>query len=152
MESTTALVIAAGIGFSGNILAVILTAILTARNAVQLQKDTARNAQRAQEDALKAQIATSKAAESLEVAKRIATDGARALLAEAKESNKIAKDTNHVSHSTHHIINGQNTKLLYAILLLAERVAQEHPDDKIAQAAADAAKADYDDALIRKSP
>lgn len=141
------------IGLFGNTLAVIIGAFLSARYS-----------RRAQEDAVKAQIATSKAAQALEVAKLAAAKGARELVEEARRTNKeissvveiaegtrkISQDTNEVAHTTHRIINGHNTKLLHAIMLLTERVAKENPEDQQALRAAQAARDDYNAAIINK--
>jgi hypothetical protein len=102
--STSSLVILGVLALFGNTITVVVGAFLTARNA-----------RRAQEDAVKAQIATSKAAEALEVTKRNVADSTRELISEARQTNKrvegvrttvessrdITQDTNDVAHSTH---------------------------------------------------
>jgi len=144
IESEADLIILGFIGLIGNTIAVVIGAALSARNA-----------RRAQEDAVKAQVSTSKAAEALETAKRAVTDSNRRLIAEARQTNRniddvgaVGRDTNEIAHTTHRLINGQRTKFLYTIMILAERAAQGNPTDSDALAAAVAARKEYEEAAV----
>ena len=137
------------IALFSNVIAVIVGAFLTSRNA-----------KRAQDDAVKAQIATTKAAELLAIAQKEAASAIQQGILAAQTTddrlgrmenfgattNKTAQDTNDVAHRTHTIVNSQRTLMLRALLALSRRVAIENPTDSDAQLAVAGAEKDLSDA------
>jgi hypothetical protein len=140
-------VIGGALALVSNVVAVIVGAVLTARNA-----------KRAQLDAATAQVATTKAAEVLEVAKRDAAIALRqAIEASHATDVKLTKiqrtteDTNSISRTSHKIINGQNLRLLKMNMLFSKRIASDNPDDTDAKSMYEIALADYNAALEAQS-
>jgi DNA transposition AAA+ family ATPase len=137
------------IALFSNVIAVIVGAFLTSRNA-----------KRAQDDAVKAQIATTKAAELLAIAQKEAASAIQQGILAAQKTDdrlgrmenfgattiKTAQDTNDVAHRTHTIVNSQRTLMLRALLALSRRVAIENPADSDAQLAVAGAEKDLSDA------
>jgi DNA transposition AAA+ family ATPase len=137
------------IALFSNVIAVIVGAFLTSRNA-----------KRAQDDAVKAQIATTKAAELLAIAQKEAASAIQQGILAAQKTDdrlgrmenfgattiKTAQDTNDVAHRTHTIVNSQRTLMLRALLALSRRVAIENPTDSDAQLAVAGAEKDLSDA------
>jgi hypothetical protein len=133
------------IALFSNVIAVIVGAFLTSRSA-----------KRAQDDAVKAQIATSKAAELLAIAQKEAASAIQQGILAAQKTddrlgrvenfgataNKIAQDTNDVAHRMHTIVNSQRTLMLRALLALSRRIAIENPTDSDAQLAVAGAEKD----------
>lgn len=120
--------IVAIIGFTGQIVAVIVAALLNSRMARH-------NAA--------AQVAIANA-------QRDAAKGAEELVRTAQEQNArlagIASSTN----ATHKIVNSQRTVMLRMVAQLARRIADENPDDLKAQQAAQDAEQDAIDAQTRQ--
>lgn len=115
------------------------------------------NARRAQEDALKAQLATAKAAKDAAIAQKQAFDAAALLqqqvAAQAQAlftaANTVAAGQNATTtrlallqttaDGTHEIVNHARTVMLKMIAALTQRIALENPDDSDARTHAESA-------------
>lgn len=62
------------------------------------------------------------------------------LIVNALAQSKIRQ----ISESTHQIVNSQRSAMQTAIWLLSKRIAEENPEDKMAQDAADRASRDLE--------
>lgn len=109
--------IVAAIGFTGQIGAVIVAAILQARAARKAQQSAAR-------------------AVSVAVTERAQ------LYQSTLDQNVAIQSIADMSDSTHRIINSQRTVMLRMIAAMARRIADENPTDVKAQKAAEAAERD----------
>src|ERR1019366_4767100 len=103
---------------------------------------TQRNAKHAEDNALKAQIATIKAREDAAHAEEAAVNAAMALVKAAKTTNRKLGHIANTSDATHAIVNNQRTTMLRAIAVLSRRAADDRPKDAKAMQAADDAEND----------
>lgn len=103
---------------------------------------TQRNAKRAEDNATKAQLATSKARLDAYSAQEAASQAAMALVESAKATNQQLNSIAKTGEATHQIVNNQRTVMLRAIAVLSRTVADARPTDSRAAQAADDAEHD----------
>jgi hypothetical protein len=140
------LVLIALIALIGSSLGGVGAALITTRATRKAQAAATRDARQAQADAVQAQLATvraqSDAARAQAAAAEAATELVRTARGQASQLDKIQE----TGEATHVIVNSQRTKMLELMAALARRVADDHPDDPLAQKAAELAEKDAADA------
>ena len=71
---------------------------------------------------------------------------ARSTRTEVTNVGRVAEETLGVAKITHDLLNGEHIKILHTLVLLAERIARDHPKEAKAQAEAREARDNYDKA------